>query len=194
MVYDSHHLSHFESGWCCWKNTHISESNRDACRIHISVLCCDSYSCGVRSSYWVSQKIHQRFGDHNKSTLGVFVRSGSSMTTCTLRQVLEASPYIPAVCSLPLHYHIHLPSEPHDTVPYCDESVIRWHSFGLSFSCLISLLLIFFCSQICFPSLNSTLNTLLPWPLLLMMRHYLQLYYSWTLLPRRRRRSPRRHL
>ncbi len=47
------------------------------------------------------------------------------MTTCALGQVSEALPYIPAVCSLPLHYHIHLPSEPHNTVPYGDESVIQ---------------------------------------------------------------------
>ncbi len=45
----------------------------------------------------------------------------------------EVSLYIPVVCSLPLHYTIHLPSGPSDMVPYNDENVIWQHSFGLSF-------------------------------------------------------------
>ncbi len=65
--------------------------------------------------------------------------------TCRFRGPFHSSP---VVRSLPLHYHIHLPSEPRDTVPYGDESVIRRHSFGLSFLCLISLLLIFLLSKL----------------------------------------------
>ncbi len=52
----------------------------------------------------------------------------SSATTCALGQV----PCYPAVCSLALHFHIHLPSEPRDTVR--KENRIYCFSVGSKFA------------------------------------------------------------
>ncbi len=110
----------------------------------------------ARSSYFSAEKkVPLQIIALVASAVGALGAARIPPVTCRFRGPFRSSP---VVLSLPLHYHIHLPSEPRDTVPYGDESVIRRHPFGLSFSCQLSPLSFFF--SLSNPlSLHSTLST-----------------------------------